>query len=185
MSSAALAVGAPQAPASVFVDDAVTNFMDHRLAESHPKFQNVQDKAAAYDLARGKYDSDGQAAAPGSQVLSDTQVQARNQSLEDAIKTFTASQASMTQPFESLKRATWEDVLAEISRAQDEYAAKGDRDKSIAQSLRGRLRSFDRFADKFEPWLQLLPSDSWQGSLVCGGIKVVLQVGILPPRPDA
>lgn len=165
----ALPLQVPVIPAATQHRDDVSTFVENRLAETHPKFRVVQEE---YDRAR-REDIGVDATA----VTADSQVQRERKALEEAMRSFANSNKSFVSSLTDLQQCTWADVLAEIEKTRSEYDAKGERDKGILQSLRGKLRSFDKFAYRVEPWLQLLPADSWQGSLVCGGIKIILQVG--------
>lgn len=76
--------------------------------------------------------------------------------------------------FDPAQHFTWSDVLQEVENTQSRYQGNGD--KGVLRSMREKLRSFQENTERVEGWLKLLPTESWQGSLVCGGIKLILTV---------
>ena len=158
-----------------FQDERTLEFIDGELPRTHPKFRNI---TGQYDHVLDTFlpTDDTASTVLEDAKVPDAQIAKRTEAFKQALKTFTPSNAGSSVAFDETKQVTWSDVLDEVKKTQDEYDAKADRDKGLIASMRGRLRSFDRVADRVEPWLQLAPSESWQGSLICGGIKVILQV---------
>lgn len=87
-----------------------------------------------------------------------------------------AQQAGATKPT-GKQDWNWQDVFEEMDSADKRYRDL-DTDGVLGR-LRQTIRKFGKFKEPAEGWMRLLPSDSWQGSLVCGGLKMVLNVG--PP----
>lgn len=77
-----------------------------------------------------------------------------------------------------VESSSWTDVIAQAERSQRQY--EGAVKSGFLGNLRGRFRSFKSCAAPVEAWLKLLPSQSWQGSLICGGMLIVLKVSMSP-----
>lgn len=76
--------------------------------------------------------------------------------------------------FDPNKQYSWQDVVDAMNTAERKYL-------SVKQDgWRGNLRdSFRKTRSLNGPvmsWLRLLPSESWQTSLLCGGLKVIVGV---------
>ena len=69
---------------------------------------------------------------------------------------------------------TWDDVLAQVEVARNEY--NGVEGKGNKKSIRNGLRKFSTAAPAIEGWLRLLPEDSVYASVLCGGIRLILGV---------
>ena len=76
--------------------------------------------------------------------------------------------------FELQNTYTWDDVLDQVEIARNEYT--GIRKEGYKKSIRHGLRKFSTAAPAIEGWLKLLPNDSIYGSVLCGGIKLILGV---------
>lgn len=151
-----------------FVDSAPVNFIDNLLAKADPKFGHIN---GSYDPASESYVTVADATLAGTSAVSTRDSQ---KSFELAIRSYLETRKGARVVFDFSKHHTWEHVLAEVKATQDEY--QGVAAKGIIGHMRERLRSFGDRAGVVESWLKILPSASWQGSLVCGGIKIVLQV---------
>lgn len=79
-----------------------------------------------------------------------------------------------------IESSSWADVVAQAEKAQREY--EGAVKTGFLGNLRGRFRGFGEFAAPVDSWLKLLPSQSWQGSLICGGVLIALKVRKSPTR---
>lgn len=71
---------------------------------------------------------------------------------------------------------SWADVLRHANTAAENYREAGTKKKGFKGELRGLVRKLEGAKAYAEPWMRLLPSESWQGSLVCGGISAILEV---------
>lgn len=69
---------------------------------------------------------------------------------------------------------TWDEVIKQVETACDEY--KGYDKEGIMTSIRCGLRNFYSAAPAIQAWLKLLPSTSVYGSVVCGGLTIILEV---------
>lgn len=69
---------------------------------------------------------------------------------------------------------TWSEVISEAQFAEIKYNRRADKESPF-----GRVRGFFRILRSNSPaiqgWLDLLPTDSMYGSLICGGLKVILR----------
>lgn len=77
---------------------------------------------------------------------------------------------------------TWDGVIKEAEIACDKY--KGVGKEGIMTSIRCGLRNFHSAAPAIEAWLKLLPSTSIYGSVVCGGLTIILEVGQADGRKE-
>ncbi|WPH01352.1 Hypothetical protein R9X50_00419400 [Acrodontium crateriforme] len=149
------------------------DFIDNRLANTDPKFVNITGR---YDPASQNYVAP---TPPGSAIdtFNASSVQQQKTSFEAAIRKYYESRQGSKLPsvFSTLKTTgfSWDDVIAQANEAEEQY--QGLVKKGIVGNLRGRLRNFSKHTDAVKMWMDLLPSDGWQASLACGGIKVVLQ----------
>lgn len=137
------------------------NFIDNRLCQTDPKFQSM---TGIYEPTLDLY-------VPNHDSL---QLNSREQLFKDAIQSFLGSKKGSKVSFDRSQHLTWEDVLKEVKLTQDKY--QGRTDGGILPDLRGKLRSFSNHTGAVESWMKLLPTQSWQGSLVCGGLTIVLKV---------
>lgn len=71
---------------------------------------------------------------------------------------------------------TWKEVMEYADEARDKYT--GVSKKGIVRKIDQKLKTFQTAAPAVEAWLKLLPSTSWYGSIICGGLTIVLEVGI-------
>lgn len=71
---------------------------------------------------------------------------------------------------------TWKEVMEYADEARDKYT--GLSKKGIVRKIDQKLKTFQTAAPAVEAWLKLLPSTSWYGSIICGGLTIVLEVGI-------
>ena len=70
---------------------------------------------------------------------------------------------------------TWGEVLEQVDEARNRYT--GVRQDGIVKKINNRLKTFQTAAPAIQAWLQLLPSTSIYGSVVCGGLTIILEVG--------
>ncbi|KAL2045045.1 hypothetical protein N7G274_002820 [Stereocaulon virgatum] len=68
---------------------------------------------------------------------------------------------------------TWSDVMREVEIARDEY--KGVGEKGIMPLIRKGWQSFTAAAPAITAWLQLLPNNTLYGSVLCGGLTIILE----------
>ena len=73
-----------------------------------------------------------------------------------------------------MDKNTWSDVMAEVEITRDEY--KGVGKKGIMKSIHNGWRNFSTAAPAIEAWLQLLPNNTLYGSVLCGGLTIIMEV---------
>lgn len=64
--------------------------------------------------------------------------------------------------------------MKHVDEARTKYT--GVRQEGNAKNIFHRLRTFQTTAPAIEAWLKLLPSTSIYGSIVCGGLTIILEV---------
>ena len=69
---------------------------------------------------------------------------------------------------------TWRDVIAEVEIARSKY--KGAEKAGIKRKIGNGWKSFISAAPAIEAWLALLPNNSLYGSVLCGGLTIILEV---------
>ncbi|KAI3318453.1 hypothetical protein HD806DRAFT_315959 [Xylariaceae sp. AK1471] len=69
---------------------------------------------------------------------------------------------------------TWSEVISEAEFAEIKYNSKADKESPFGR-VRGFFRSLRSNSPAIENWLDLLPTESEYGSLICGGLKVILR----------
>ncbi|KAJ8133034.1 hypothetical protein O1611_g590 [Lasiodiplodia mahajangana] len=90
------------------------------------------------------------------------------QSFEDSLP------ESLKTGFNLQSKHTWAEVISEAKCAEIKYNKKADKESPFGR-VRGFFRSLRSNSPAIQNWLSLLPSDSMYGSLICGGIKVILR----------
>ncbi|KAL8686212.1 MAG: hypothetical protein Q9224_005519, partial [Gallowayella concinna] len=71
---------------------------------------------------------------------------------------------------------SWDEVIEYANEARNKYVGV-DR-KGIMKKIDHRLKTFQTAAPAIEAWLKLLPSTSTYGSVVCGGLTLILEAAI-------
>ncbi len=69
---------------------------------------------------------------------------------------------------------TWSEVMKQADEARKKYTGVGQ--EGIIKKINHGLRTFQTAAPAIEAWLKLLPSTSIYGSIVCGGLTIILEV---------
>ena len=69
---------------------------------------------------------------------------------------------------------TWGEVMEQVDEARNRYT--GVRQDGIVKKINNRLKTFQTAAPAIQAWLKLLPSTSIYGSVVCGGLTIILEV---------
>ena len=73
-----------------------------------------------------------------------------------------------------IDNCTWDDVIKQADIAREEY--RGIDRTGIMKSIHNGFNNFAAAAPAMEQWLHLLPSTSIYGSVVCGGLTIILRV---------
>ncbi len=72
------------------------------------------------------------------------------------------------------KSHDWTEVLQTVNTAREKY--EGTNAKGFCSTIRNGFRSFSSATPTVKNWLQLLPKDSLEGSVLCGGIQIIFDV---------
>lgn len=154
-----------------FEDDEVVNFVDNHLSDVHPKFEPLRrdEKPCEFGPKQGSRSTENEG-------LKSADLHSREDDFKEAMLSYLQSSKGQKLRFDIAQHFEWVDVLEEVKTTQERYNGAGK--EGILGSMRGKLRSFDSCAGRIESWLKFVPSDAWQFSLVCGGIKLVLKVSI-------
>ena len=73
-----------------------------------------------------------------------------------------------------IDNCTWDDVMKQVEIVREEY--QGVDRIGIMKSIHTGFKGFAATAPAIEQWLHLLPSTSIYGSVVCGGLTIILRV---------
>lgn len=94
----------------------------------------------------------------------------------DALEGFQrGTDATYKSQIDLKKTQTWDDVLEQANKTRIEYMGVGK--KGIMKRIDKGLRTFQTAAPAIEAWLRLLPSTTIYGSIICGGLTIILEVG--------
>ncbi|KAL8673282.1 MAG: hypothetical protein Q9168_002280 [Polycauliona sp. 1 TL-2023] len=70
----------------------------------------------------------------------------------------------------------WDEVMKHVEKARNRYTGEGK--DGIKKILNSRLKTFQTAAPAVQAWLKLLPSTSIYGSVVCGGLTIILEAAV-------
>ncbi|TGJ84773.1 hypothetical protein E0Z10_g3977 [Xylaria hypoxylon] len=76
--------------------------------------------------------------------------------------------------FNLQSKHTWTEVISEAEIAEKKYNKKADKESPFGR-IRGLFRILRSNSPAIHNWLDLLPTESTYGSLICGGLKVILR----------
>ncbi|GAW26731.1 hypothetical protein SAMD00023353_4600300 [Rosellinia necatrix] len=76
--------------------------------------------------------------------------------------------------FDLQAKHTWSEVINEAKIAEMKYNNKANKESPFGR-VRGLFRILRSNSPAMENWLGLLPTESAYGSLICGGLKVILR----------
>ena len=72
---------------------------------------------------------------------------------------------------------TWDEVIKYAEKARNDYLGVGQ--TGIMMKIDQRFKTFQSAAPAIKAWLKLLPSTSIYGSVVCGGLTIILEVELV------
>lgn len=142
-------------------------FAKNRVTEDlHPAFG---DSGIRYDMTKDCFASDLD------EVYDETTLLDSQRAFADALERFQQGVKPKYQSKIDLHaKHNWKEVIECANEARNEY--KGVGRKGIVKKIDHRLKSFQTAAPAIEAWLKLLPSTSTYGSVVCGGLTIILEV---------
>ncbi|KAL8721257.1 MAG: hypothetical protein Q9225_002034, partial [Loekoesia sp. 1 TL-2023] len=71
---------------------------------------------------------------------------------------------------------SWDEVMQYANEVRNKYT--GVDKKGIAKKINNKLRTFQTAAPAVQAWLKLLPSTSIYGSVICGGLTIILEAAV-------
>ena len=148
------------------------DFMENRLSDVHPMFSPLD---AVYDDQNHGYTRNG---ASTQVAIRDTvDMTAQRDVFMVAVREYERKVgAKHGITWSANATSSWDDVLQHMQAANAKYLdVKKD---GIMGNFRHCLRNFNKFSKPVNAWLKLLPESGWQGSLVCGGLKLILGVRV-------
>ncbi|KAF4545366.1 uncharacterized protein LTHEOB_5199 [Lasiodiplodia theobromae] len=148
---------------------ATNEFVEERLPNVDSTLQSLP--PAHFSDAVGQYLSDDLPVVDDLEGTDRMRTEARL--FQDAFKDFEHGLGYETE-FSKQKVMTWDDVLRIAESEAEAYKQKGD-GEGLKANIRGLFRKFHKFRVPVETCIKLLPSISWETSLVCGGLTVILQ----------
>ncbi|KAL9027570.1 MAG: hypothetical protein Q9196_003923 [Gyalolechia fulgens] len=144
-------------------------FAKNRVTEDlHPAFG---DSNTTYDMADDCFASNID------DVYGETTLLDSQRAFADALERFQQGVKPKYQSkIELHAKHNWNEVIECANEARNDY--KGVGRKGIVKKIDHRLKSFQTAAPAIQAWLKLLPSTSMYGSVVCGGLTIILEAAI-------
>ena len=130
---------------------------------------------SAFSDSGYSYDSETDRFAPETVATNGEKKPFEYQAFKDELQTFTET-APLPNTIQSdlIDNCTWDDLIEQVDIAREKY--RGIDKTGIVKSIRNGFKNFAAAAPAMEQWLHLLPSTSIYGSLVCGGLTIILRV---------
>lgn len=155
------------------------DFVDNRLSEVDPVFTSHVG-SQKYACQRDASDSFARRKVHDSfaQVL-DRNLEIQPKQFRNVVAAYEQSKNGKgSKAIDLVNSSSWPDVLNQVEATKQQY--NGATRNGFLGSLRARFRKLGDHTTPIEAWLKLLPSGSWQGSLICGGVVIVLKVCLQP-----
>lgn len=97
------------------------------------------------------------------------------QAAQDALRA-TVARLAKTNEQEVLESTSWDVAKAEVESARKAC------ERTEEEAMKSCWVQFEKHAPTIKQWFELLPSESWQGSILCGSLKILCNVSsiILP-----
>ncbi len=136
----------------------------------------TEDLHPAFGDSGIRYDSTYDCFAPEiEEIYDETTLLDSQKAFADALEQFQQGVKPKYQSKIDLRaQQSWNEVMECANEARREYEGVGR--KGIVKKIDHRLKSFQTAAPAIEAWLKLLPSTSTYGSVVCGGLNIILEV---------
>ena len=150
------------------IKDSATYAKDHVTEDLHPAFAN---SGLRYDNARDCF------AAESEDIYNEAALFDSQKAFADALKQFQQGvKPKYKSQIDLCATHTWNEVMEYADQARNEYTGVGQ--KGIMKKITHGQKTFQTAAPAIEAWLKLLPSTSIYGSIVCGGLTIILEVSI-------
>lgn len=148
-----------------FTKDLAAYAENHVTEDLHPAFA---DSEGRYDTKNGCFTAefedvyDEEALFDSQRAFADALEQ-----FQQGVKPKYNSQVDIREPH------SWDEVMQYANEARNKYT--GVDKEGIAKKINNKLRTFQTAAPAVQAWLKLLPSTSTYGSVICGGITIILE----------
>ncbi|GAB7359522.1 hypothetical protein MBLNU230_g6166t1 [Neophaeotheca triangularis] len=152
----------------------VVAFVDNHLASVHPKFEQLSASDAVYSVPKGRYvEHDSQVINEPIQVTDEMNRQ-QQEFLEAAARFEKDNKVKLDFRLDRSSDYRWNDVVEQLNGVVVAYDRYKYLSNAKSDHIRKCLRKLRSSTVPCEQFLQFLPSESWQGSGICGGMKLVL-----------
>lgn len=144
-----------------------SEYSDNHVDETlHPAFS----KSSIHNDCDADYSSDESDAVHDEKALFDCQEAFKHelQMYEDG------ADLSYRTGVDLMTTHTWADVMAEVETVRRKY--DGKEEKGIKRKIGNGWKTFISAAPAIEQWLEMLPNSSLYGSVLCGGLTIILEV---------
>ena len=143
---------------------------NHLTSDLHPIFADAR---ISYDSNNDRF-----AAAEPDEVYDEAALFDNQQAFAESLDKFQQGVEPRYKSQIDLRSThTWDEVMKQAEEARNKYTGVGQ--EGIVKKINHGLRTFQTAAPAIQAWLKLLPSTSTYGSVVCGGLTIILEVGIL------
>ena len=130
---------------------------------------------SAFSDSGYSYDSETDRFAPENVAPHEDKGPFEYQAFKDELQKFMeTTRLPNTLETDLIDNCTWDDVIEQADIAREEY--RGIDRTGIMKSIHNGFKNFTAAAPAMEQWLHLLPSTSIYGSVVCGGLTIILRV---------
>ncbi|KAI4254830.1 MAG: hypothetical protein LQ352_002884 [Teloschistes flavicans] len=150
------------------IKDSTAYAQNHVTEHLHPAFV---DSGFKYDTDRDCF------AAEFEETYDEAALLDGQQAFADALQQFQEGIHSKYKSKVDLSAThTWTEVIEYAEVARRKYI--GVEQRGIARKVNNGLKKFQTAAPAIEAWLKLLPSTSWYGSIICGGLTIILEAAV-------
>ncbi|KAL8731236.1 MAG: hypothetical protein Q9181_004364 [Wetmoreana brouardii] len=152
--------------------DSLTSTKRHVTQDLHPAFL---DSGLSYDPSSDQF------AAEVDEVYDEAALFDSHRTFAHALEKFQQGVKPNYKSKVDLRAShDWHEVMEYANEARSQYTGVGR--KGIMKRIDHQLKTFQTAAPAIQAWLKLLPSTSVYGSVVCGGLTIILEVWIGRPR---
>lgn len=153
-------------PSSIPVKDSVAFAQSQVTEDIHPAFA---DAGLIYDQSNDRFATEAE------EVYDEAALFDGQRAFADALQQF---QQGVKPKYKShidlCATHTWDEVIGHADEARRKYTGVGR--KGVMKKIDHGLKTFQTAAPAIQAWLKLLPSTTWYGSILCGGLMIVLEV---------
>ncbi|KAL9606342.1 MAG: hypothetical protein Q9179_000468 [Wetmoreana sp. 5 TL-2023] len=148
--------------------DSLTYTKRHVTEDLHPAFV---DSGLSYDPSNDKF------ALEVDEVYDEAALFDSHRAFADALEKFQQGVKPKYMSKVDLRAShDWKEVMEYADEARSQYTGVGQ--KGIMKKIDHRLKTFQTAAPAIQAWLKLLPSTSIYGSVVCGGLTIILEAAV-------